>query len=248
MQHYFYNQQLKMGQDFSLPDDVAYHFTHVLRNGVGDQLEVVDGSETLFIAEISEINGKRVQAKIIRQLEKNVELPVKTAIVSGLAKKNKPKLIVQKATELGVNEVFFVPMERSIVNWTGKSEKKLIRLNEVAKSAAEQSHRNHVPVVKYANSLTDIPFDDYSAGVIAYEESAKQGEESNLVQLYSHLADGDSVIAVFGPEGGISEQEVSVLSDEGLIKAGLGPRIMRTETAPLYFLAATSMYFELGSK
>ncbi|MDN6597375.1 MAG: RsmE family RNA methyltransferase, partial [Lentilactobacillus parabuchneri] len=83
--------------------------------------------------------------------------------------------------------------------------------------------------------------------IVAYEESAKIGEEANLVKAVRATKPGQSIVAVFGPEGGIDEGEVNLLVNNGYRLAGLGPRIMRTETAPLYFLSAVSVLTELLS-
>ncbi|MSE21445.1 RsmE family RNA methyltransferase, partial [Lactobacillus parabuchneri] len=132
MQHYFVSDVLSVGKVVSLPDNVSHHLSRVLRAQVGDSFELVDQNQQVFQAAISQINGRVVTATITSALDRNVELPVETTIVSGLSKANKPELIVQKATELGVNRVIFLPMNRSIVKWDQKAAKKLTRLNEVA--------------------------------------------------------------------------------------------------------------------
>lgn len=247
MQHYFVSDVLRVGKVVSLPDNVSHHLSRVLRTQVGDSFELVDQNQQVFQAAISQIDGRVVTATITAALDRNVELPVETTIVSGLSKANKPELIVQKSTELGVNRVIFLPMNRSIVKWDQKAAKKLTRLNEVALSAAEQSHRNQVPKVDYLSGLTALNQLSFDTKIVAYEESAKIGEEANLVKAVRATKPGQSIVAVFGPEGGIDEGEVNLLVNNGYRLAGLGPRIMRTETAPLYFLSAVSVLTELLS-
>ena len=67
-----------------------------------------------------------------------------------------------------------------------------------------------------------------------------------LAQQFNALKPGDSILAVFGPEGGLSENEIAKMNEAGVVAAGLGPRILRTETAPLYFMAAISYAMELS--
>ena len=81
--------------------------------------------------------------------------------------------------------------------------------------------------------------------MVAWEESAKQGETSALSQHFQNLKTGDSILAIFGPEGGLTSDEVSQMNSTGVVSVGLGPRILRTETAPLYFMAAISYATEL---
>jgi len=84
----------------------------------------------------------------------------------------------------------------------------------------------------------------YDTVIVAYEEEARQGDRTRFAEILKSLYDKDSVLIIFGPEGGISEREVAALKSAGAIFTSLGPRILRTETAPLYALAAISCEFE----
>ncbi|GHP12711.1 ribosomal RNA small subunit methyltransferase E [Lentilactobacillus fungorum] len=248
MQHYFLNRTLTPGDQIGLPAEISHHLDRVLRSQVGDEVELVSSQQVVFKAQIDRIADRTVFVSIIEKLAVNVELPVSVTVVSGLSKRNKPELIVQKATEMGASKLIFVPMAWSVVKWAQKSDKKIKRLQEVALSAAEQSHRNVVPTVQYLDNLAALFNDPFDLKLVAYEESAKAGEAANLVKLVAGSQPGASIVAVFGPEGGISPTEIDQLSQNGFIPMGLGPRIMRTETAPLYFLAACSVLTELAGK
>ena len=91
---------------------------------------------------------------------------------------------------------------------------------------------------------TSIDFEKNDARIVAYEESAKKGESGNLFKILNKKP--SNIIAIFGPEGGISPKEIEFLEANSFILAGLGPRIMRAETAPLYFLASLSFALELS--
>ena len=84
--------------------------------------------------------------------------------------------------------------------------------------------------------------------MIAYEESAKAGEMAHLAQVLTDVQPGERILAVFGPEGGIMPAEIETLVAAGGILCGLGPRILRTETAPLYLLSAASYQLELAKE
>ncbi|GAY73098.1 ribosomal RNA small subunit methyltransferase E [Lentilactobacillus kosonis] len=103
-----------------------------------------------------------------------------------------------------------------------------------------------IPEIKYADKITDISVSGYDARVVAYEESAKQGEQSKLSKVFADMNIGQSAVFVIGPEGGVSDDEINQLTAHNFISAGLGPRILRTETAPFYVLAAASYHFELS--
>jgi 16S rRNA (uracil1498-N3)-methyltransferase len=243
MQHYFTEQKLRLHQTFTMDSDIAHHFLSVLRAKKESNFEIVDANQTLFIAKVIDVDQHR--AIIIEQTRKNVELDVDVTIVCGLPKKEKAELIVQKATELGVHQVIFTPMNWSIAKWNKKADKKIQRLQKISRSAAEQSHRNIIPRVEYVSSLAQINDNQFDHRLIAYEESAKHGEKSRLKETLKHTKKHETIIIVFGPEGGIAPAEVDNLKQRGYTNCGLGLRILRTETAPLYFLSVVSAYLEL---
>jgi 16S rRNA (uracil1498-N3)-methyltransferase len=87
--------------------------------------------------------------------------------------------------------------------------------------------------------------ESYKIKIAAYEEESKLAEASRFASALSALENGDSILCVVGPEGGISDKEAQLLTDHGFELCGLGPRILRTETAPMYILSAISYHFEL---
>jgi RNA methyltransferase, RsmE family len=177
----------------------------------------------------------------------STELPVDVTIACSLSKKDKIEWITQKATELGAKEIVFFDSQYSIMHWKNNVvEKKITRLQEIAKNAAQQSKRRLIPQVKYL-SEKDVIENTSDLKFIAYEESAKQGETSLLARSLNESA-ADSIICVFGPEGGFSTTEVEDFKRVDYKSIGLGPRIMRAETAPIYFLAVLSYNYELLAK
>lgn len=226
--------------------DQVHQLKKVMRVRAGEQFEVVDDSSQLAIVEVTELDPFEV--KVVELLEQKVELPVSVTIAVGLSKGDKLDFIVQKATELGVSEIIPLSLTRNVVKWTGdKADKKIERLQKIAEEASEQSHRLKVPCVTSVMTLKELAnyTSDFEQKLIAYEESAKVGESLQLVKSLQSLQENERVIFVFGPEGGIEEQEVALLEESGYIPCSLGPRILRAETAPLYALAAVSYQCEL---
>lgn len=247
MQRYFVDQ-IEDSKAIITGDDV-HHIVRVMRMDVGHQIICCDRNGKAAHCAITEITNDTVFVKVVQWTEESNELPIKVTIASGLPKGDKLEYVIQKGTELGANE--FVPFiaVRSIVKWDEKKGvKKIERWNKIAKEAAEQSHRSVVPYVHNALSLTDLLTysRSYDYKLIAYEEDAKRGEKSNLARLFHELTEGQSLFVVIGPEGGLSEKEVRKLEENGFITCSFGPRILRTETAPLYLLSAVSYYFELA--
>lgn len=246
MQRYFIDAPKK--EKITLPAEAAHHLVKVMRASEGAKIEVVLEDHHVYLARVATL-APTTTVEIIKPLPNDSELPVKAILACGVPKtKEKPELIVQKATELGASKIIFFKSVRSISHWNEKkADRKIIRLNKIAASAAEQSHRNVIPVVEYCPNLKQL-LTDYRASLrlVAWEESAKQGEVSALNQQFSQLKANNSILAIFGPEGGLTEEEVTTMTQAQVTPVGLGPRILRTETAPLYFMAALSYALELS--
>jgi 16S rRNA (uracil1498-N3)-methyltransferase len=248
MQRYFVNQQFEEGSPIIIDGENFHHMVRVMRMSEAGSFYAVFKDGRSAIAEIETISSDYLKARVVQWETDDKEMPVKITVASGLPKGDKLEWIIQKGTELGAHQ--FVPFtaDRSIVKWDEKKAKKKVeRWTKIAKEAAEQSHRQQVPEISSPISLKELI--DLAGGfdlkVVAYEEEAKAGESSNLARILQSAKQGDRLLAVFGPEGGLTEKEVSMLTEHGFIPCGLGPRIQRTETAPLYLLSAASYQFEL---
>lgn len=215
---------------------------------VGDKIEIVLSNQRCGIAEIIAVDNDEVTLQWVADDTTLKELPVQVTIACGLTKGDKFEWVVQKATELGASA--FVPLETmwSVVKWEEKkAHKKIERLQKIAQEAAEQSHRNVVPEVLPLHNVANMikTFGAYDVVVVAYEEQAKQGEMSALKRVVSQLENGGKMLVIFGSEGGLSPKEVEQFEQNGAVLCGLGPRILRAETAPLYVLSALSYALEL---
>jgi 16S rRNA (uracil1498-N3)-methyltransferase len=252
MQRYFIPDNQVDNHSIRIKGEDARHITKVMRMKTDDEIICCNYSGQAFYCRIDSILENEVTAEVIHPLEADHELPIKVAIVQGLPKGDKLDTIVQKATELGADTFFLFQAERSIVKWVGTSkiERKQERLQKIAKEAAEQSHRNKVPVVTEPMSLKELlkRSSDFDQKVVAYEEVAKQGEMSGLSGVFKAMKPCDSLMVVIGPEGGLSEAEVTAFDNAGFVRCALGKRILRTETASMYVLSAASYYFELENE
>lgn len=247
MQRYFLTKTIKTDDELELPKDIAHHLTTVLRAEAGTKFEIVLADEQVYLAHVTRIEELLTFAVIDQQLDVNVELPVKVVIAAGLPKGDKAELITQKATELGATKIIFFDSKRSVAKWApAKQSRKIERLQKIASGAAEQSHRQVIPEVVYYNNINDLLANETAeVKIVAWEESAKNGEQSQLVQSLNELKHGDTLLTIFGSEGGLTADEIALMQQYQVVPAGLGPRILRTETAPLYMLSAISYHFEL---
>ncbi|TFE01103.1 16S rRNA (uracil(1498)-N(3))-methyltransferase [Jeotgalibacillus salarius] len=248
MQRYFIENKVDENGFFIINGEDYKHIVRVMRMNAGDRFIAVFTSEDVFESEITDIEDSYLRAKPVHKIEHQSELPVKVTIAHGLPKGDKLEYVIQKSTELGLYSLKPFSAERSIVKWDQKKgKKKAERWNKIAKEAAEQSHRSVIPAVEEPVKLNQLrsSFHEYDAIMMAYEEDAKAGETSNFTKLLNQLRPGSRMLVIIGPEGGLSEAEVETFIADGAVSCGLGPRILRTETAPLYILAAISYHFEL---
>lgn len=247
LQRYFIDEEIEE-EEVTIHGDDAGHINRVMRMKPGDSIICCGTDGRCAECRILEISVERVMASVVAWLDRSNELPVGAVIAQALPKGDKLDLIVQKGTELGAQAFLPFEADRSIVKWdTKKREKKAARLQRIAKEAAEQSQRSRIPKVSVPVSFQQLldRSREFDVKIIAYEEVAKAGEQNNLASVLQQTKAGDTLLLVIGPEGGLTEQEITMLESCDFIACGLGPRILRTETAGLYVLAAMSYQSEL---
>jgi 16S rRNA (uracil1498-N3)-methyltransferase len=247
VQRYFVNKKAN-GNHFYIDAEDRHHIVKVMRMEVGDNLICVEPKGKSAICEIAEITDEQVVANVVQWKEENSELPISVTIASGLPKGDKLEWIIQKGTELGAHEFIPFSAARSVVKWDErKAAKKIERWQKIAKEAAEQSHRTFLPEVVSPLNFKALleKSKNYHYKVVAFEEESRNDETSIFAKTLQGMKKEESLLLVFGPEGGLSEEEIQLLMAHEFALCGLGPRILRTETAPLYTLAAISYHFEL---
>lgn len=248
MQRYFLSQSVEEGQEVLLSPEDSHHLLKVMRAKSGQRVVLVSNQGQAFMADLLSDCQGQAQLQVGQRLDKQVESPIHLGIAMGLSKNDKLEWLVQKATECGVHDIFPTALGRDVMVWKpDKQANKMERLKKIAKEAAEQSHRLQIPHLDFQSNLKALieTAATYDVKLIAYEEEAKKGEASKFSQVLSQLKPGQKVLLVFGSEGGLQEEEVSLLKAADFQAVGLGPRILRAETAPIYALSAISYHVEL---
>lgn len=248
MQRYFTNEIYKEQSSYRISGEAYHHIVHVMRMKKGSKFYLVFSNHVTIQAEITAVNDREVIVKEIAKEKQEKELPLAVTIACGYSKGNKFDWLVQKATELGAAEFIGFPAETSVVKWDQKKlAKKQQRLTKITQEAAEQSQRNVLPDVTLLASIEELltSFPQFDHILVAYEESAKQDETAALARLLQKIQANSRVLAIFGPEGGFSKKEIATFTQNQALLCGLGPRILRAETAPLYLLSAISYHLEL---
>ena len=246
-QYFVFREMVELDETFAIENEAAaHHIFNVMRVQAGEKIKVVFENGQSGLVEVVSVFDRSV--KLLEVLSKTTELPINVTVAVGFPKGDKLDFITEKVTELGAAAIYAAPFKWSVVQWDHKKRiKKQEKLSKIALGAAEQSERQQLPDVQLFDSLSALTgiFPEFDQILIAYEESAKKGERTALIQSLTKLSKGQKLLILFGPEGGIAPEEVEFFEKLGAKCIGLGPRILRAETAPLYALAALSTYFEL---
>lgn len=249
MQQYFIEEKFDFESTYKLSSEDSNHIVRIMRKKIGDKVYVVFNDEIKYICTIIDNDIEGVLVEPYEKVDGSNELPTKITIAIPPLKNDKIEYLIQKLTELGVSSIVLFNSERNIAKIKkDKVEVKIKRWDKIIKEAAEQSKRNLVPDIMYVDSLRELV--DYSAiydyKVVAYEKESVNEDNINLKKLLKANLNEKSVIAVFGSEGGLSEKEIDTLTKSEFDVIGLGKRILRAETAPLYFTSCVAYFSEFN--
>ena len=223
--------RLGPGAQFALAPEAAQHVSKALRLKVGDALTVFDGRGGEFEAVIQRIDRDRVDVKVgaARDVERESALAI--GLAQGLPEADKMDWIIQKAVELGVAWIQPLVCDRSVVRLSGeRAARREAHWRRVAVAACEQSGRNRIPEVR--------PTLGFQSWIAVPSDLPRWMLKPDAPRLADHAPPGSPFELLVGPEGGLSERELDLALLRGCEPLSLGPRILRTETAPLAALAA----------
>lgn len=221
-----------------ITDHEARHIGMVLRLQAGHTIELFDGEGMVYLAEITTISKSTVETKILARQRHQAEPPF-LSLAQALVKGNKMDLIIQKATELGVSEIW--PTINQHCTVTSASANQISRWQRIAHESCKQCDRPTPLLVQAPLALPQLlaQSEKFSRKIIFWENEATKTLHD--IDLQTH----ESVLLLIGPEGGFSQAEVEAACREGFQPASLGPRILRTETAAITAIAIVQ--FLLGN-
>ena len=228
----FFNGELTPGSVVELARETASHLAKVLRARGGDEIVLFNGDGREFMGAIETVRGSRISAAIGAARPVSRESPFAITLVQCVPRGDRMDFIVQKATELGVARIVPVLSQRSVVRLDeSQAMSKQTHWQAVAISACEQCGRNRVPSVEvprpllsYLGELGSTPS---AAGLIRLIL-----EPDRPRQPQGGARAGGAEIAI-GPEGGFAPEELEAFELSSFAPVGLGPRILRTETAAI---------------
>jgi 16S rRNA (uracil1498-N3)-methyltransferase len=221
--------------------DEGFHAATVRRIRPGEELVLGDGAGGLARCQVERAGRDGLHARVLGRWSVPPGLPAVT-VVQALPKSERSELAIELATEAGADAFLAWQAARCVATWEGaRVDKGLRRWRAVARSAARQSRRAHIPPVEGVLSTAGLiqrVRDEVAAGaaVLILHESATDG----LADVFPDIAgaQANSLLLLVGPEGGIGPDEIAALTEAGAVAVRLGPQVLRTSTAAAVALGA----------
>lgn len=221
---------LSPGAKVTLSPERSHYVQQVLRCRVGTEVRLFNSKDGEWCARISQLSKNAVELTVEKSHPVMTESPLQSHLAQGLSRGDRMDFVIQKATEMGVSVITPILSQYCEVRLSDqRSAKKLHHWREIAISACEQCGRTNIPIIQEPIAFA------------AYVSAAFQG--LSLVadpDSHSSLPDIVNVNAVrllIGPEGGFSEEEITFAKLHHFSGWSFGPRILRTETAPITALS-----------
>ena len=232
------------GDGVTFDADEAHHLAHVLRLQPGALVRTVDGRGHEIAVRLTRLGGRIAEGEIVSRSVPARESPLSLTLAQGIPKGAKLDTIIRMATELGVVRVIPLLLERTIARPDPtESSHRLLRWRRIAKEAAKQSGRAVIPEVRAPITLGEWLAEARAPALLL---CLWEGERTPLSAVLPGTPPAHATVLV-GPEGGLTDAEVGRLRSAGALVAGLGPRILRAETAgPIALAVLQSRYGDLG--
>ncbi len=242
--HQFFIDDSQIGREYvTITGGDVNHIKNVLRMKPGEKIRVSAAGGRDFFCSIAELGADFVQADILDEDVPKTELPSDIYLFQALPKGDRMDQVVQKAVELGVREIIPVAMRYCVVKLDEtRAAKKVARWQAISESAAKQSKRSVIPLVRpvmgYGEAL------EYARGcdvrLVPYEN--ERGMEATR-EAFRELVPGKSVSIIIGPEGGFAPEEIEAARADMQV-ISLGRRILRTDTAAVCALSMVMLRLE----
>ncbi|MFT6491686.1 MAG: 16S rRNA (uracil1498-N3)-methyltransferase [Porticoccus sp.] len=224
----FTDQPLTPDTEIVLEDNIAHHLTVVLRLKAGTGIVLFNGTGGEYHAILGQVTGKQTRVLITGFTETSRESPLYISLGIGLSRGDRMDWVIQKATEVGVAEITPLFTARSEVRLKGdRADKKNRHWRKIAINACEQCYRNIPPIIN-APTSPDLWFQSLATDkkLVLHHRSEKTVTDLRNQQV-------NSTALLIGPEGGLTDAEISSSLHSGFEPLTIGPRVFRTETAPI---------------
>jgi 16S rRNA (uracil1498-N3)-methyltransferase len=231
-QRYFVNSPVD-SDHVTLSGPEAHHLIHVMRAGIGDQVILFDGSGCQFSAEIQRLEKSSADLLICERQTINLELPVQLTVATALPKGDRQKWLVEKLVELGTSCLIPLVTQRAVSKPVPQA---LSRLERSVVESSKQCGRNQLMEINEPLTVPELieQASPDTLRIVAHPEPVSGAK--SMDELLSSTSATETVLTI-GPEGGWTEEEIGQLVSSQWQVVGLGPRVLRMETAAIALVA-----------
>lgn len=230
----FVPQGFSAAAELELDYEQAHYVAQVMRGQVGENVSVFNGSDGEWLAEIAHISKKAVTLSLVARMREQKESPDVWLAFAPI--KNKVDFVVEKAVELGVSALLPVFTRHAVVKSLNHE-----KLATYAVQAAEQCERMDVPRIEEFKDMGALLKAWPRDRVLLFADESGQGRD--LKTLLPSLSVGGKYGVLIGPEGGFAREEREILRAQPMVQAfGLGPRVLRADTAMVAALACVQAW------
>lgn len=230
----FHDGELAVGQELVLDEALANHLTRVLRLRAGDPLQLFDGRGREVRAVLVVLDKRRTTVRVEGTVAALPESPLRLTLAQGICRGEKMDLVLQKASELGVQALQPLLTLRTEVRLDAEREaRRMAHWRQVMVAACEQCGRATLPELRAPLALPQ-----WLASLTGGDDGLRLVLDPGGVARLADLPPEASMLLAVGPEGGFDTDEVELMQRAGFRGLKLGPRVLRTETAGLAAVAA----------
>lgn len=241
MKRFFFTNAQRSGDQVVLDHEESHHLSRVLRLSKGNRVELYDGTGTVLLAEITDM-GKTVTLHIVAELEGDTAKKSGVVVGQGAVKNKNMEIVLQKCTELGVDALLpFIgrySQGNRVRQYQGKGERWRRIIDEACKQSGRAIPMELGPMCAFDEIIAGAHCDEGVLKLLFWEKEKVTGLQS----YRRELEQSDSVILLFGPEGGYFDEEIEKARQQGWQTVGLGERVLRAETAAIAAVAIVQHY------
>lgn len=222
----------KLTKEIIISGQDALHLLYAMRVKSGQNIIITDALGQTARTKIKSCTAQVVVLSLLERIKDDQESPIKLTLVQCLPKSDKMDYIIQKAVELGVNEIIPAVSHNCVVRYdVAKRLKKLTKWRKIAAEAAKQCARDFIPKVQ--------PITDFQTAIVLPGATCICYENEDTLSFKEYLKEqsGKEYSIIIGPEGGFTDDEVKVCRSQGIKSISLGKRVLRTETAAVTALS-----------
>ena len=229
----FYNPEIsETTKEFTLHTDESKHLLKVLRKKKGDEFHITNGKGWLFVASLVNVDPKNTAATVVSAKKIHAKMHSLHMAVAPTKSNDRFEWFLEKATEIGVNEITPIICSRS-----ERKTLKMDRLQKVIQGAMKQSQRTFLPVLNPPITFTEYIKKKHT-GILFIAHC----HEEEKMELKRRIAPDKPITILIGPEGDFTEEEVDLAYENGFLPVSLGESRLRTETAAIYACTAVAVF------